>query len=408
MPEKISAITKIRKAKGKRYSIKVFFAEFLRVCRPNLFKGKGVVRVVMFSHSPVMTNYLLAYIEALKSCGRLDVEVDIVFFFMDSKARKRETNRCRVQGLLVRKEWFVAGKRYDLCVVADHSYPQYLLNDFTPVLFIYHGLASVKLINGQSYKYGSRYVRDVFGRFKYDCMFEAGKMQAQIACSIATEFASVVKVVGDPFVDEFLARCVYRSSIRERLGFSGSDRVVMLQSTWDEKSLDQAYGSELFPVCHRLAEEGKFKFVLSTHPNNWGGSRIATDRKDYYLGLQRDGFRVLHPEEDRLDFLAASDLCLSDITSLSILYAFSGRPLGFVSQSEVEIDSDCELARLKALCPQARRAVEIEDFLNCLEMTYPAEAVNELMADICDYQGEYASRCYEETVRLLGRSMCEV
>jgi len=400
MAQKLSIAKKLRPSLqlGKRYMLRMLWTFFAGKFSRIFHVRRRNHRIILFAHSQVMVTHLILYVQALKQV-RKDIEF-YIHLMIKNKAYDEQALRCHAAGIRAIPQWQVPLMQFDLCVVADHSYPQEVLADSIPVLFIYHALTSSDILDGENYKYGRSRVYDQFGRLKYDCMFEASFRQAETAIAHNPEFRSLIKVVGNPQVDEFLGLCSHRESLRGKYGYSEDEVVVMLQSTWGGNSLDQVYGEKLFSLCQEVSRRTAFRFILSTHPNHWG-QRLREDRSSYYLGLENDRFKVLRPSDRREEYLAISDICISDTTSLSFLYAFSGRALIFVETPSDVTDQNSELACLMRLCPQLNLTDDLVEQLDELPKCFPYSAVLELVNSYCNYQGRYAERCAEETMKLL-------
>lgn len=357
-------------------------------------------QIVMFAHSSIMVDYLLRYANAITSLRKKEVCIHIVLFAMSSDAKHKQAARCKKVGLNVMAWWRAPWRVWDLCVVADHSFPQELLLDGVPVLFIYHGMSSGKIIRGENYKYGRPYVYDDYGRLKYDVIFEAGTYQAEAVAQNYPYLAHAIRVVGEPSVDLFLDLCSKANKTRAEFGFTEADRVVMIQSTWGSESLEQKYGKDLFKVCHEIAEQEGYYFVFSTHPNHWGDNPQIENRSEYYLAQERPRFKVLRPGDDRSSFLSISDICVSDITSLSLLYAFAMRPLVFIPDLDVVPES--ELAQLINACPRLEKIENLPHLLKQLPACYPYDDIKKLLSTFCESPGNASTLMTRETATLLG------
>jgi hypothetical protein len=141
------------------------------------------------------------------------------------------------------------------------------------------------------------------------------------------EYAGRLHVAGDLRADELLASAGRRAETRARLGVE-SRQFVALMSTWGPHGLVQSHGKALLHECRRLADAGAHEFVFTMHQNLWDPDKAGTTEwRDLATSLSGPHFHVVGPGEDWTDLIAATDVALSDHTSLSMLYSVLRRPL---------------------------------------------------------------------------------
>ena len=355
---------------------------------------------LFYGHSRVIVRHQIRFFQILKRRFP-DAECRIVLFGMDEKTEAIVAESCLKHGLKTIHNWVVPFRFWSVCVIADHSYQDEFVPNETSVLFIYHGLGSIKMVNGENYKYGDTFVLNKYGRLKYDVMFEAGEFQKEYASMLAPKLKEVLSVVGDLEVDSFLRMCSRRQQLKEELNYSEGSRILLVQSTWSSNSLEQRLGEPLFGMCEKLAELLDLKVIFSSHPTHWGGRSDIEDRSEFYLSRESENIRVLRPDEDRHPFMAIADVCLSDITTLSTIFSFSKRPLVFSVGDSNSLDSGSELAKLIDACPTGDSCEDLKDLICKAFSNKIAPAYTDLLPQFCKYPGGASGAMMKEVANLL-------
>lgn len=351
-------------------------------------------RVLIWAHSQVILSYAIRFwneVRVVNGSWKATVALHSVSGDLEENLRKC----CREAGLEVIQPAAVPWRRWDLCLVTDHCFPDTLFDDRVPISFYYHGLCSAKRHQGENYKYSVRNTHDRFGRLKYAAFIEAGPFQAAYAAEANPDLAKVLEVAGDPFIDDFLRLDEERRELRESLGLKSDETLVLIQSTWGESSLDALYGDDLYRQSRELAHERGWHIVLSTHPSQWVDGGVERNRSEYFLGLESPSFKVLRPGEDRLPWLAAADLCISDVTSQSLLFALSGRPLLFVDVPATALDPKAELAVLMSQGPRWDGSYPIGRLIDEVLDSAPNRDRQEFLEALCAYRGASSLRFAE-------------
>lgn len=393
-PRSIKACLELRKTSRKLSSIRSLWGLLIHKLRKLVIREprRNVKRVIMFAHSPLMVTYTLKYADVLLKQSELKVKVFVALTHMNGELITIQKNRCEKAGVSLVNEWTVPFYHWDLCVVADHSFADEMLDDATPILFTYHGLGSIKKHKGENYKYGDTFIKDKHGRYKYSKMLEAGTFQRDHALLIAPHLKDTIAIVGELDVDDFIRLGKERDKIRKDLGYGRDDTVILIQSTWGEASIECSLGESMFEACDRLTAERGYVFVLSTHPNHWGGRIGCADKSDYYLSHDKSCMKVLRPEEERLPYMVAADCCISDITTLATVFAFSKKPLIFYVNESAELDSESELAQIIKHCARIDAAGDIPGAVTRALQEPIANSMQNLMTQICSYPMESRDR----------------
>ena len=295
-------------------------------------------------------------------------------------------------------------RAWDLIVFADHDdMERFPVN--VPKVRISHGIYGSKLVDGVPYRYDPRWVEHR-GRVFYSRMFEPSEAAVRFGVAHNPRLEGILVAVGDLAADCMLALRGQRDAIREAHAYGPGDRVVLLQSTYGPTSLMETIGRELVAECVRLAATGRWRFILQTHPHHWSGARPDVPPCGAMLLAQegKPGIRIIHQGEDWATHMIASDMVITDHTSLSMTYALLGKPMLFVD-GRAELIEGNPGQRLAAVLPKLGAPETLEpDLLAALE-SLPEKQVKEITGDILSYPGEAAERVRREVYELLGLSV---
>ena len=291
---------------------------------------------------------------------------------------------------------------WDLMIFADHDdMARFPVN--VPKVRISHGIFGSKLIDGVPYRYDPKWV-EYRGKVFYSRMFEPSDYAVECALKHNPRLQGIVVAVGDLSADRLLSLRPERDEIRAGFGCSPDDFVVLLQSTYGATSLMESIGNELVPQCVSLAAETDFRFILQTHPHHWTGPYAQDHPYGHFLLDQegKPGITVIHHDEDWAPYMMASDMVITDHTSLSMTYALLGKPMLFVAVPGTTLIEGNPGERLAQVLPKLSSienlAVDIERARN----EFPREQVAEIAKDILSYPGEAADRIQKEVYGLLG------
>ena len=147
---------------------------------------------------------------------------------------------------------------------------------------------------------------------------------------------------------------------------------------------------------------GPFRFVLSVHPmdfrswpyraRNWG---------EYARTLKPQGFDVREPSDPWLPYMVASDIVLTDHTSLAVYGAPVGRPSVFVPLEGNLLTENSAIWRLWQMSPTLKNPRALGETLLSALRDYPYGQLAYLAKDINACPGRSAERVREEVYRLL-------
>lgn len=289
-------------------------------------------------------------------------------------------------------------KEWDLVISADH-YPAFLFHPRIKKLFVSHGIAVGLIREGSDYVYGERSITRS-GEPLYAKMFAAGPAEQAFALGVNPRLEGAVSVVGSIETDAFLARNRRREEIRADLGVDPSDTVVIIMSTWGERSLIETVGLSLVEEAKRL-EDG-FHFILTIHPNNYTRAARGRDWSRFMAEQRGDRVSVVGPREPVFDYLVAADIAVTDYTSLALYFAQLVRPLVFVRIDRSRFAADAPILRLYDLCPKLDEVSDLRHRLEEALKSYPLRRLEELAGETVAYRGRARQRVAEEIYGLLG------
>lgn len=355
--------------------------------------------ILFLSGNPTMAEYLSVAWELLKHDKRLR------FYMYEHCGEKKRPDWGRVRSLLpIRK---ITGKwpftrSWDLVLTSDHrgSGQKLVANNKWPAIFIPHGIASGKMIDGEPYAFG-QYAFDEKGRMRYSRIFASSQANKDFAVARNTLFEDVVAVVGDPHTDRLLDVNGRRDEIRLELGFGPDDTVVFVLSTWGPTSLFNTIGDALLSESRKLMDS--FKFILNVHPNEYRPQPYGLRIWGEYLRTQKQyGFVIREIDEDWMPYMAACDIIITDNTSLALHGTVLGRPFVYSPLGENVVDKKGLVWRLCEMSPRLNK--DASNLRECLDQAlndYPVDKLRELAGDVNSYPGESAQRMREELYAVL-------
>ena len=290
---------------------------------------------------------------------------------------------------------------WDLIVFADHD-DMSRFPVCVPKIRIPHGIGRGKLVDGVPYGYAPSWV-NYRGRPFYTRMFEASEEDVAFAETCNPSLRGIVVVVGHLVADHLLSLRCERERIRSEMGCRPGVRTVLVQSTHGPTSLMETMGRQFVDACVQLAARGGWQFILQTHPHHWHGPRAESQPYGRLLLEQegKPGIRVLRPHEDWARAMVASDMVVSDHTSILLLYALLGKPILFAAAPDVQLIEGNPLWRLTRTVPRLEGVDGLESALSDAIVSFPREQVAKIASTIVSCPGQAATRMRSEILCLL-------
>lgn len=288
-----------------------------------------------------------------------DLRVQIVFTSAPDVFSEGVTEFLRVTGGIV-VPWLQATQtRFDLALAASYGSIDEL---HAPVIVMPHGAGYGKYpapgpggsATADQQPYGldpQRLVRD--GRVVPAAIVlphEADLARLRRTCPPAVPVAAVA---GDPCFDILQASSAHRSAYRESLAVGERRKLVVVTSTWGQRSL---FGEtqQLLPRMVDELPQDEFRIVALIHPNVWFGHGAWQVRA--WLGdCLRRGLGLMPPEADWRAAIIAADIIVADHGSVGVYSAAVNVPLLLTGPISPELDPESANALLASVAPQLRR-----------------------------------------------------
>jgi len=380
-------------------SLKRFTLSLLRFLFRLTAIGHKKKRILLVANNSLMFDYVNHLRRLVDSDSRLS--------FVITAPSKTEfgsfAERCRSENLS--RSGYLRSRLlpWDLIVFADH----WIAPSFDPAskkLLVNHAISGGKIVHGLPYRYNPDLINYPDGRRLYDRIFEASQEICNRVLAHQPDLTDVIAVVGDLRADQLLAMQADREEIRQRLGFEKSEIVVLVQSTWGP-SIMESMGRELIAQCRRLTKQNRYRFILSTHPKHWSGAYAEKHPwGKFLLGQEGDDFVIAKPEDDWAPLMIASDITLTDHTSLAVTYALLGKPMLYVALPEAKLVEQFPVWKLSRVLPQLSEPETLEADLQKALTQFPADEVAAIAAEIVAYPGEAANRMTKHFYELLNLS----
>ncbi|MGP4026005.1 hypothetical protein [Actinomadura sp. 3N407] len=157
-------------------------------------------------------------------------------------------------------------------------------------------------------------------------------------------------VCGDPCYDVLVASLECRPSYQVALGAGDGRKLVVVTSTWGQKSL---LGRRADLWSRLLAElpEDEFHVVALLHPNVWYGYG-TWQVKTWLADCLRHGLSLVPPEADWRSVLAAADWVIGDHGSATAYAAVTGVPVLLGSFADADCQPGSAQSLLGAVAPR--------------------------------------------------------
>lgn len=343
--------------------------------------GQRPRRVLLVAHNELMVRYLSEVVAALGNDPRMELR------FARSPLVDRHVpssviaERLAVPTLSFGRALF---QWWDLIISADH-FPSSLFHPTIAKMFISHGLYSGKRFGENDYIYGERTFY-AGGKLLYSVMLAAGEWEHRCALAVNPRLDGVVRVAGEMLVDRLLEHQELRGQIRERLGVGRDQRVLLIMSSWGERSLVQTVGRKLIEQAERLT--GEYYVLVSIHPNNYTRGDRTSELQDFLSSKTGTRLHVVGQFEPWFEFLTAADVAISDHTSLCLYFAQLVRPLIFVPCDISAFTEGSPLPRLYEKLPKLDTVVDLNDALRTILADYPMHDLEDESRRMVSFKGE--------------------
>jgi hypothetical protein len=170
--------------------------------------------------------------------------------------------------------------------------------------------------------------------------------------SLFPDFGPEVRmlVTGDPAYDRLLASLPFRQQYRSAFELVGSQRLIVLSSTWAPNSQFASYPELALRLSSELPVD-EYRIAMILHPNIWTGHspwQLRTWLKD----ARQAGVTIVPPNDHSWrGSVVAADALIADHGSVAFYAAAIGIPILKLAFSIGELIKDSPIARLGCIAP---------------------------------------------------------
>jgi|GEM_PF-5870992 len=212
-------------------------------------------------------------------------------------------------------------------IVYTHHYLGFCFDRTSPSVYVSHGIETgKKTLYDTLYTYGFKGMRTPREPV-YHTMIATHAAEIDMACREYPSYRAVVTTSTDAVLERLLLRAAQKNSLKTQLGMSGHKPIALFMSTWGRPSLMSSHGEDLAREVELLNED--FQLVVSVHPKLTGARRTQSILRT----LREKGAKVISPAVSWVDYMAVSDVAVSDITSMCLYSAILGIPIVFLGCS---------------------------------------------------------------------------
>lgn len=369
----------------------------------NLRKGKvgEACKILLYCNSSIVEEHLLNYMEHVEKQGyKL-----FIFFgdgYVDGSHHKLENTLFREKNVIaISHDWQLFYQRWDLIVCAELEYPFWMFKGTIPLLYIGHGISNVSYDKGKTvFDYGP-HCYDEKGQLLFDKMLEPNKRVAELVKK-EKKFQQTVCYTGYRFAGRIKEESERSSYYRRQLNISDNKKVVSFFGSWNRESLFHVLGKELFDVCDALKE--KYFFVFSIHPTEYHEYNREITPMGPLVEKQREkGFLVRSPGEDWVPYIMASDVVVSDYSTMMSLAILAGKKVILSDFPDEKIGTYSLGYQVKKSFPVLKEASELEGALKqVMELPVFEQMVERFRQELYVSSEEYGRR-----IRAITKEMIE-
>jgi hypothetical protein len=245
---------------------------------------------------------------------------------------------------------------FDLAITAAYGSIHEL---HAPLIVLPHGVGYTKLVSRRA-SGGPAAARSVYGLDAQRLVRDGKVVPSAVVLSDQADLAvlsrqcpealPIATVVGDPCYDRLLASLPLREAYRHALGVTRSQQLIVVTSTWGQRSLFGQYAALPDRILRDLPA-GAARVVALLHPNIWSGHG-SWQVKAWLADCSHRGMMLLSPAADWRGALAAADLIVGDQGSITVYGAAAGVPVLLAGFADDEVDRTSAAALLAAAAPR--------------------------------------------------------
>jgi GT2 family glycosyltransferase len=278
----------------------------------SLRASSGRRQVLVYIRNAMHAAVLEPVVHALEQDPRVTVS-----FLAEADYKRQHIDRVTGRG----RQWVTAAwarwARVDLLITADPWDTPRLERCYRRMNF-FHG------VGGKYNLDDPRYLPIEFHQWDRVCFVNADRMQRYLAGNILRPAAAVL--VGYPKLDALVNGRIDAASVRDRLGLELHRRTALYAPTWSPASSLNVAGDE---IIASLIEAG-FNVIIKPHD-------LSFDKDPKYSGgidwrvrlhaLERAGRVILSDDPDASPLMAASDVLVTDHSSIGFEFCLLDRPI---------------------------------------------------------------------------------
>ncbi len=376
--------------------------ELNRAISKNLIKNKKF-RILLIAQNGIAANHIKKVWQQLKDDPTFEFYIanDRIINKKISKSKLKSVGNIPIVNII-----YALFINWDLVIFVNHPWGLGIwLAPFIKKVYINHGIWMGK-INNENLEdgvYGAGRVLRLYGKPFYDMMFATSYFEKTQAINFTPELHDRVTVTGYLRADEiFKLQKEERMEIRNKFGYAENDIVVHIMSTWGAASLYQTIGEDLLEQAVKLSN--KYKFIFSLHPrHDEFGDIKGRKRKDILKKYQDLGIMIA----DTLDwdeYIAASDMAVSDHTSLCLYYVLLGKPVILVPVSFGSFVVGSSFDQLQHIALQLIHPDQLERAIISAIETNASRLYENFINRIWCYRGSAHRRYKDEIYKILKES----
>ena len=308
--------------------MKKILKKIIYFCLKIFCKFKTKKYILFIAHNDIMLSYAYPVYERLMHDKRLRMLFCFRYkhLFIPGRIKKLK-KRHRIRSIPYK---IASIFKWDLIIFPDHR--PWFRSDCRKI-YIGHGAKAGKMVNGESYRYGSC-SRDENNEIFYDKIFESSNYVKNAIKKYYPEYYPKVKVVGSLLAEKILEYSAERNEILRRINFDIYKKTVMVVSSWGSFSFLQSQGLEFIKIIPQIAK--KYNIIFSVHLNNFVKEYSnGVDWRNIIGQINCKNVYTLINEEEPYHFLASADILITDMTSLGLYYPVLVRPMIFYDNQNI-------------------------------------------------------------------------
>jgi len=378
-----------------------FFVGFQKLINDRInFKADRNKKILLIAQNKIAADHIKYVWDLFKNDSKLN------FFVTDDQLINRHFSKGELSTIIDSKYiniLYALLFPWDLIIYVNHPWGLGVwFAPFIKKVYINHGIYTGKINNdlGEDGVYGKSRVIRPYSKPFYNKMFVASSFEKEHAIFLNKELRSRIAITGFLRADSIeKLQKEQRDAIRKKLGYAKDDIVVHIISTWGPTSLFQTIGEDLLFEAIRISD--KYKFIFSLHPRHDAFGDVKGRKRDDILDkYQSQGIRPAS-ELSWDEYVVASDVSISDHSSLCLYYVLLNKPVILVPVNYESYVKNSTFDQLKTLTPTIECTKQLNNLIQISLTNGNKKQLNELGSVIRNYSGCAAARYKHEIYRML-------